>query len=54
MFLMPCGVKEISKLEKDPEVVQEKKKIKSQLCYVSRAVFVHSASYENELLGLVH
>lgn len=49
---MPSGEKEISKIEKDSEVVQEKKI--SQLCYVSRAAFIHSAHYENQLFGLVH
>lgn len=38
MFLMPSGEKEISKIEKDSEVVQEKKI--SQLCYVSRAAYI--------------
>lgn len=35
---MPSGEKEISKIEKDSEVVQEKKI--SQLCYVSRAAYI--------------
>lgn len=45
--------KKFSKLRRVQKLFRKKKK-KSQLCYVSRAVFIHSVSYENQLFGLVH